>query len=74
MEGMGAQLPESSYCLSRRYVYESHDPIKFFQTDLTTYDTVKQAILRSTRLEDNAFTHVLSRCKIINMHKILWVL
>ncbi len=30
-------------------------------TDLTTYDTVKQAMLRNTRLEDNALTHALSR-------------
>ena len=31
-------------------------------TDLTVYDTVKQIILRNTRLEDNIFTHILARC------------
>ena len=30
-------------------------------SDLTTYDTVKQAILRNTSLEDNALTHALAR-------------
>ena len=32
-----------------------------FLTDLTTYDAAKQAILRNTRMEDNALTHALSR-------------
>jgi len=30
-------------------------------TDLTAYDTAKQAILRNTNLKDNAVTHALSR-------------
>ena len=30
-------------------------------TDLTTYDSVKQSILRHTNLSDNAFVHTLSR-------------
>ena len=32
-----------------------------FSSDLTTYDTAKQAILRNTSLEDNALTHALAR-------------
>ncbi len=29
--------------------------------DLTTYDAVKQMILRNTSLKDNALTHAMSR-------------
>ena len=31
---------------------------------MTVYDTIKQIILRNTRLEDNIFTHILARCSI----------
>ena len=33
--------------------------------DLTTYDTVKQTILRNTSLKDNALTHSMSRYRLV---------
>lgn len=57
-----SQLWEFIYCLSISRISS------LLPTDLTTYDTVKQAILRNTRLEDNALTHALSRCVIGYLH------
>ena len=57
------------FTVVRIYILFKHSRIlSLLPTDLTTYDTVKQAILRNTRLEDNALTHALSRCVIGYLH------
>ena len=43
----------------------THTLTHYKQTDLTTYDAVKQRILKYTSLEDTAITHALSRCVLI---------
>jgi len=60
-------LSDTISCASHKHFlfYYSHVNVLFLFSfsfsDLTTYDTAKQFILRNTRLDDNAFVHAMSR-------------
>lgn len=43
-----------------------HQNLFDISLDLTTYDTVKQLLLKHTHLEDKWITHILSRYSIID--------